>query len=377
MNRNAGRRWLINALAVLIVLLLLWSCAAFRLSSASASALAFPIKLRSQISADYGPDRLGRPIRSLRFSIVEDVMRDVGLAPEQAKQTQEAFELAMTTPVPTATLAPGELPAESTPTDTAAPSSTRRPTRTPTEVVADTATEAPSITATVTSSRTPTATEEPSKTPKEPSKTPTKTRTPTKTKTPTKTATAGGCLKDPMLVLLGNPDEGEAYTSGDKITGEAFAWDPDDVHPMTCSLDADYPEDNGKGISQVHFEIWKDGVGKVYERNQSSVKYCAFTGTPTCTVFTIGTPNWPYGGSAGTGTYILKAKAYDGAHWSEWDQITFYISLAAPSDTPLPPSATPTEAPSSTPTATLVPSDTPTPTEPPPSDTPAPTETPT
>src|SRR3989304_1605166 len=147
MNRIAGRRWLINALAVLIVLLLVWSGAAFRLSSAAPSAMKFPIKLRSQISADYGPDRLGRPIRSLRFSIVQDVMRDIGLPPEEAENAQTAFEIAMSSPVPTATLAPGTLPPEFTPTGTPVPTETRRPTVTPTEVIPDTVSPTTSSTA--------------------------------------------------------------------------------------------------------------------------------------------------------------------------------------------------------------------------------------
>ena len=202
MNRLANRRWLMNALLVLIMLLILWSCSALRLGTASASALAFPIKLRSQIGADYGPDRLGRPISSLRFSIVEDALRDSGLPPEVAENRRSAFEESLTTPVATATLAPGSLPLAYTPTNTRVPTDTRPPSRTPfpaTETavgsVSPTASVTTSASVTVTITRTPTSTKKPSetsipsKTPKEPSKTPTITKTPSITPSPTITPT--------------------------------------------------------------------------------------------------------------------------------------------------------------------------------------------
>jgi len=369
MNRIAGRRWLINALAVLIVLLLLWSCAAFRLSTAAASAMKFPIKLRSQISADYGPDRLGRPIRSLRFSIVQDVMRDIGLPPEEAENAQVAFEIAMSSPVPTATLAPGTLPPEFTPTRTPVPTKTPRPTRTPTEVIADTATTAPTatpsasstlITPTPTHSRTPTKTPEPSDTPSAASKTPTKTRTPTKTKTPSKTPTPSGCLANPYVEII-VPTGEPTYSDGDLVVGEAFAYDPDNVNPGTCAYDGVYPADNGVGITQVQFEIWLVDGDRVYWVNQGSVKYCAFTGTDPCETYEIGsTTNWPNGGATVvSGTYVMKAKAKDNGNFETWaDEVTFHISLPTPTDIP--------------PSETLTPSNTPTPT---PTDTPTPTAT--
>jgi hypothetical protein len=202
MDRLRTHRWLINALAVLILLLVLWACAAMRLSTASASAMAFPIKLRSQIDADYGPDRLGRPVRSLRFSIVEDALRDSGLPPEEVESRQSAFEEAMTTPVLTATLVPGQLPRAFTPTSTRNPTDTRQPTRTPRPVtstaiatgsqtasVTITATITPTLTLTPTSTQKPSNTPKPSKTPKEPSKTPTASKTPSITPSPTITPT--------------------------------------------------------------------------------------------------------------------------------------------------------------------------------------------
>src|SRR3989304_3747520 len=88
---------------------------------------------RKEVGLPAGRARWGRPIRSLKFSIVEDTMRDVGLAPDEAEDAQQAFELAMSSPVPTATLAPGQLPGEFTPTKTLVPSGTPRPSRTPTE----------------------------------------------------------------------------------------------------------------------------------------------------------------------------------------------------------------------------------------------------
>jgi hypothetical protein len=202
MDRLRTHRWLINALAVLILLLILWACTAMRLSTASASALAFPIKLRSQINADYGPDRLGRPVRSLRFSIVEDALRDSGLPPEEVESRQSAFMEAMTTPVATATLAAGQLPRAFTPTNTRLPTDTPAPTRTPRPVTptalatgSATTSATPWATTTPTASVTPTSTAKPSntpkptKTPKEPSKTPTPSKTPSITPSPTITLT--------------------------------------------------------------------------------------------------------------------------------------------------------------------------------------------
>jgi cell division septation protein DedD len=168
-----------------------------------------------------------------------------------------------------------------------------------------------------------------------------------------------------MVVLLAPPEDDHTYYAGEVITGEAFAWDPDDVHPTTCALDAEYPEDNGKGIAKVHFEIWKDGVGIVYQRDQTQKKYCAFTGNGPCQVFSIGTLTWPFwGGSADSGTYTLKASAYDGAHWSAYDEVTFEISLPTPS-----PTATP-ETPSPTPVTPSATPETPSPTPETPSPTP-------
>ena len=341
MNRTAGRRWLVNALAVLIVLLLLWSCAAFRLSSAAASALAFPIKLRSQISADYGPDRLGRPIRSLKFSIVEDTMRDVGLAPDEAEDAQQAFELAMSSPVPTATLAPGQLPPAITPTRTPLPTNTRSPSRTPTEMIPDTATTTPAITLSPTKSRTPTETAEPSDTPSGPSKTPTKTKTPTP------------CLSTPVAQFR-EPPEGSIYTYGMQVPGEVFAYDPDNISP-TCAAIGVYPADNGAGISpvgKVEFKIEKIGGGVVYTVDQLGVKYCAFTGTATCLTLPVEPGNWP--GTANpieSGDYKMKARAKDDeGSYSEWVYVTFHLDLTPPSPTP---TVTPTQT--VTPTATASP----------------------
>ena len=350
MKRERSRWWL-GAFALFLGLLVIWILAVIVLDPAGASSFSLNLGLGSRLRADYSADAAGRRIGVLRLSIVEDVMRDLGLTEEEAQAQREEVEVAMGQPVPTATARnfEGEAPFTFTPAPTATPvptstlSDTSEPTQTSTATATPTRgttrTPTPTRTATPTRTLTPTGTL---------NVTATNTKTPTRTRTPTPSGpTPTQCRVDPV-VQIREPAEGSTWTTGQQLPGEAFAYDPDNVSPATCALEGTYPEDNGEGITQVHFEIWLDGGGMVYQMNQNSEKYCAFTGTDYCQKFLLTSSTW-----AGSGTYIMIARATDDNGQSSEDTVTFYLNVG-------PPSLTPSMTPS--PTATPTPSDTPTPT---------------
>ena len=176
----AGRRWLLGAFAVFIVLLVVWICAAFILNSGVAESLPFSLSFGSRLGADYGPDELSSPLGRFHLSIISDVFRDRGLSPSEADYQSEKFKLSLNSPVSTATARnfEGEPPYTPTPTSTLTPTETLTPTLTP------------SVTPTRTRKPTRTPTEKPPPPPPpppEPTKTSTVTNTPTITYTPTPT----------------------------------------------------------------------------------------------------------------------------------------------------------------------------------------------
>lgn len=138
-------RWWVGAFALCLALLGLWVVAVLALQPAQAGPLSLGFDLRSRLQADYSPDPLGQRIASLRLTIVDDVLRDLGLSPQAAEAEREALEAAMSQPVPTATArdfagsAPFTATASPTatatetpvPTPTPIPTRTPRPTRTP------------------------------------------------------------------------------------------------------------------------------------------------------------------------------------------------------------------------------------------------------
>jgi hypothetical protein len=204
MEPRSGRGWFWAAMAVVLLLIVVWVAAAIQLSIASAGEGGF--NLASQLRADYSTEPLGRPVRLLSFSIIQDVLQDLGMAPDKAAAESNTMELAMSSPVPTATARDfqGAAPYTATPTKTRAPTRTPRPT----------------ITSSVTPSNTPrstrTATTEPTST-KKPK--PTKVE---KSKTPEPTATLGGednetpYLDTSDMVL--NPHDGATLDCSDSIT---------------------------------------------------------------------------------------------------------------------------------------------------------------
>jgi len=144
MKPGPGRRWLVGAVALFLSLFVLWILAVFQLSPASAGAGALQLRLRSNLAADYTAAPMMRMLRTLRLTVMEDVMRDMGMTDEEASAEMRAMAALLESPVPTATARSlmGEAPFTPTltktpvPTDTPEPSvtSTRRPPM-PTETV--------------------------------------------------------------------------------------------------------------------------------------------------------------------------------------------------------------------------------------------------
>jgi hypothetical protein len=176
MKPQPSRKWLIGAVAVFLALLLVWVLAAIQLTSAAAEPLALMYSLRSRLGADYGTDAAGRPMRSMRLSIVQEVLQDLGLHGADAEAQRQGLEASLGQPVPTATARnfEGEAPYSATPTKTATPTNTP----------------------TVTSTPTPTRTPRPTKTP-----TPQPTNTP-KPKPPTATPSGSIDTKDPQICCM-------------------------------------------------------------------------------------------------------------------------------------------------------------------------------
>jgi len=154
MKPGPGRRWLVGAVGLFLFLFVLWVLAVFQLSPASAGAGVLQLRLRSNLAADYTAAPVMRMLRTLRLTVMEDVMRDMGMTDEEASAEMRAMAALMESPVPTATARSlmGEAPFTPTPTRTAVPTDTPEPTGTSTRRPPPAATE----------------TEEPTKKPKPP-----------------------------------------------------------------------------------------------------------------------------------------------------------------------------------------------------------------
>jgi hypothetical protein len=152
----------------------------------------------------------------------------------------------------------------------------------------------------------------------------------------------------PVIEII-TPLDGSSFSWMDQLTGEARAYDPDNVDPLNCQPIGSFTANNGDGIQRVEFRIEHvDGGGAVvHEQVQSVVRYCAFTGTGTCLTwsFEFPGPKWPNDTSASSGLHRLKARALDdeGVH-SEWVYVEFTLDID-PTPTP-----TPTATASNTPT---------------------------
>jgi hypothetical protein len=152
----------------------------------------------------------------------------------------------------------------------------------------------------------------------------------------------------PVIEII-TPLDGSSFSWMDQLTGEARAYDPDNVDPLNCQPIGSFTANNGDGIQRVEFRIEHvDGGGAVvHEQVQSVVRYCAFTGTGTCLTwsFEFPGPKWPNDTSASSGLHRLKARALDDdGVYSEWEYVEFTLDID-PTPTP-----TPTATASNTPT---------------------------
>jgi hypothetical protein len=383
---RSSRRWILVALLVFLLCLVLWIAAAFILNIAFAESLPFSLGLRSRLAANYAPDEFVGSLGVFRLSIIDEVLLDRGIPPEEVEEQSEKIKEAMSLPVPTATARDfkGNEPFTATPTEPLIASITAISTETPTP------TNTLWIFNTATDTKVP-----PTDTPAVPSKTPTFGPSPTVSSTPSLTPSITPsptqCYVDPFIVIRDPPNDWETYVDGQFLPAQAFAYDPDNVDPVTCQPIGVYPSDDGVGINRVEFQIeWVDGGGViVYERTENNPAYCGFSGDSPCTTHPVSSSNWPFGGDPiNAGLHKLMARAEDdGGNWSDWEYVYFILDLAptptptfTPSNTPTftptytdTSTPTPTHTPTNTPTFTPPPTDTPTPT---PSSTPSPTFTP-
>jgi len=306
--------------------------------------------LHSAALANYAQDPIGGRLQSLSIRIIEFAIQD--REPETDDAGARATEVveSLKSPVPTVTPKPGNPTYTPTAADTAAPTATLRSTSTPTP------TPSPTRTPTRTPSPTPTdlATAGPSPTP---SKTPTPGPSSTATKTPTPSTTPTPCKVPPYIEIL-SPSEGQSFTLAQELPGEAFAFDPDNANPLTCStIPAGF---DGQGIPvtatptpavEFYVERWNGASWvTVHYQPQNTPAYCAFTGTPICELHDLSSGQWPDTTPINTGLHRMKARVVrdDEGVASEWVTVNFFID-PVPTATP---TASPTVTPSATPTAT-------------------------
>jgi len=216
MKGPSGRRWLMGALGLFLVLMVLWIAAAMRLSAAAAAPSNLMTSLRSRLSANYAPDPGGSTVHSLRLSIFQEVMQDLGMSDDEAAGQSQEMEAEMQAPVPTATARDfeGAKPFTATPTVTPVPTETPVPTATPT---------------------------------KTPKPRPTKTKTPVPTAPPPPTSTPSGADVDPPVVT--------SWTTSKTITGCT----------ATIDINADiYDAPMSSGISGVQVKYKVPGYVSSY-----------------------------------------------------------------------------------------------------------------
>ncbi|MCI0861869.1 MAG: hypothetical protein J4N82_08040, partial [Chloroflexi bacterium] len=284
-----------------------------------------PAPLGSDALANYGKDKLPGRLRSLSISIVKAVIRDREPEGEDADARAADVSDSLKSPVPTVTPKPGD------------------PTGTPTVLPTATSTPSPFATGTATATVSPSPSASPSRTP-----TATKTDVPTAgpSATPSNTPV---CTAPPYIEII-SPLPDQRFTLADELPGQAFAFDPDNVNPLTCSTTpATFPDDDGEGISgdpEVHMKIeWFDGSSwlLVHTELESNDAYCPFgDNDPFCLTHDLSTGQWPGSTPISTGLHRIKAKVLqdDEGVPSGWVSVEFYID-PAPTATPIPPTPTP------------------------------------
>jgi hypothetical protein len=130
MKQPSGRRWLVGAVGLFLVLLVVWFAAAMRISASAAAPSNLMSSLRSRITANYAPDPVGSTVHSLRLSIFEEVLQDMGMSGGEAASQSQVIQEQLQGPVPTATARDfqGAKPHTATPTQTPLPTETPTPT---------------------------------------------------------------------------------------------------------------------------------------------------------------------------------------------------------------------------------------------------------
>lgn len=133
MSPQRRERWWLGAFGLFLGLLAIWVLAVWWLAPAGAGPLGLGFSLRSRLRADYGPDPAARQMAVLHISIVEELMRDLGMSEEEAEAHAAEMLAAMREPVPTATARDfrGGSPLTATPSPTPVPTDTPEPTATP------------------------------------------------------------------------------------------------------------------------------------------------------------------------------------------------------------------------------------------------------
>ena len=129
-----NRRTIVTITGFLLFLLMVWVFTAVLLNSASADSGPFSFTVKSKLAADYGGEKTDGFLGVINLTIFSDVMRDLGLSPDEADEHSDAMKVAMDDPVPTATARnfKGEEPWTPTRTATKTPTTTLTPTDTPT-----------------------------------------------------------------------------------------------------------------------------------------------------------------------------------------------------------------------------------------------------
>ncbi|MFA9406392.1 MAG: hypothetical protein ACERKX_11325 [Anaerolineales bacterium] len=147
-----NRRTIVTITGFLLFLLMVWVFTAVLLNSASADSGPFSFAVKSKLAADYGGENPDGFLGVINLTIFGDVMRDLGLSPEEADEHSDAMKVAMDDLVPTATARnfEGEEPWTPTRTATKTPTTTLIPTDTPTPTYTPTRTRVPSKTTTST-----------------------------------------------------------------------------------------------------------------------------------------------------------------------------------------------------------------------------------
>jgi hypothetical protein len=145
MKQPSGRRWLVGAVGLFLVLLVVWFAAAMRISASAAAPSNLMSSLRSRLTANYAPDPAGSTVHSLRLSIFEEVLQDMGISGGEAVSQSHAIQEQLQGPVPTATARDfqGARPHTATPTQTPLPTETPTPTVTNTPRPRPTRTKTP------------------------------------------------------------------------------------------------------------------------------------------------------------------------------------------------------------------------------------------